>query len=122
MLLRALTVACGVQLFAACSSPTGGSGSCELSAPPSSARLQETHGVTLLIFPSTISPQYSGCRSVWFSSGQLFGRIRLEDGKVRSVNIQGPDEAPVRCEFEPSGQLTLGDAGRCLPQQRWLMQ
>jgi len=121
MFPRVLMAACGALLLVACSSPNGGRQSCELSTPPSNAQVQETHGVTLLIYPSTVPPQYSGCRSVWFSNGQRFGRVRVEDGEVRSVNIQEPDQAPVVCEFEISGQLKLGDAGKCLPQKRWLL-
>ena len=121
MFPRVLMAACGALLLVACSSPNGGRQSCELSTPPSNAQVQETHGVTLLIYPSTVPPQYSGCRSVWFSNGQLFARVRVEDGDVRSVYIQAPEKTPVVCEFEISGQLKIGDARRCLPQERWLL-
>ncbi|WP_307581379.1 hypothetical protein [Variovorax paradoxus] len=93
---------------------------CAEKAPPKNSFVLESHGVTLLVFPEKIEEKYTGCKKIWFATGELFGEIKFHDGEVTFVEVNAPDKTSMKCEFHRDGLLKEGDAKKCLPREKWL--
>jgi hypothetical protein len=116
--LIAPTVA--AMLVAGCTTSPSAVNVCTMQAPPADAKVRSTHAGKLLTYPPSIDAQYTGCRVTWLENGQRLATVRLEGGAVRSVEINEPDKPAKRCEFDPQGRLTRGDAAECLPREDWV--
>ena len=58
---------------------------CDLTAPPANAVAVEDHGFYFFIFPNSLTPKFSGCKTWWIDTGQKFMRFRLRDGRVTEM-------------------------------------
>lgn len=92
---------------------------CKLQAIPSEAIKLVTHGVDLRIFPdaSAINTTFSGCQTVWLSSGFLLAQATYRKGEVTKYVGVDPDGHSVSCLYE--ARRLVAAAGECPPFEQF---
>jgi hypothetical protein len=93
---------------------------CSMQSPPANSKVKPTHAGNLLTYPPALEAGYSGCRVIWMENGYRLATVRLEHGRVRSVEVREPDGRAMGCEFDSGGALTAGEASTCQPSESWL--
>ena len=82
------------------------------SAPPEAATLV-TQGVDLRIYPDArlVTAEFSGCQTVWLSSGMLLAQAKYKNGEVIRYVGSHPDGRTVSCLYE--SRRLVASAGDC---------
>ena len=100
---------------------------CNLQAPPSSAGEEGGHGFVLLVYPRTkdISPDYSGCQSVFSVSTNQETRLAwvvevMKGDPIRMWTPEANAKDVQTCRYK-AGRLLRGNADTCPKAESLLM-
>lgn len=91
---------------------------CTFLTPPSEAQPIKSGEVTYLIFPASVSSDYTGCQKAWLSNGHLQASLKYTQGLVTRVELTDANAEPEVCLFR-HGELLEGEEASCLPYKRW---
>lgn len=92
--------------------------SCTYTSPPPEAQRIKSGDTEYLVFPASVSSDYTGCQKAWSPNGQLQASLKYTNGVVSTVELPDVEGEPRGCVFR-RGELLEGDEASCLPYKRW---
>lgn len=112
-----------VLLLGACSSmnPTsttpamaGLDRTCTITRPPQDAGVNSNHGLYFFVYPRSVPDNFTGCQTMWDENGNVWMKLSMMQGEVRTLNLRVPSEPPEASECTYSaGKLVSGPVDSC---------
>lgn len=92
--------------------------SCTFASPPVDAQRIKSGGAEYLLYPASVSSDYTGCQKAWLTNGHLQASLKYTNGLVTTVELTDANAEPEACLFR-HGELLEGEEASCLPYKRW---